>query len=69
MLDKMVDEGLHDVLDMDRERFLALLDALKRMFFSRVLNCCDASGRKDHEWATLSDVFQRALKELEGGGQ
>ena len=49
MLDKMVVEWLYDVLTMDRERFLALLDAQKRMFFARVWNCCDATGKKDHE--------------------
>ncbi len=63
MLSKMCDEGLC-IRELTNEEFLALLNALERMFFARVMNCCDATGRKDHEWSTLSDVFGRALKEL-----
>ncbi len=64
MLDKMCAEGLHDVDTMSKERFIGLLDALGRMFRSRIWNCCDSTGYKDHEWSTLSAVCRRAIREL-----
>ena len=64
MLDKMCNEGLYDVDTMSNEKFIALLDALRRMFRARIWNCCDATGQKDREWGTLSAVCDRALREL-----
>jgi len=63
MLDEMVTKGL-SVETMDRAHFLALLDALRRMYVARVMNCCDATAKTDPEWRTLSDVFDRIVKEL-----
>ena len=63
MLDQMV-SGELEVQSLDKAHFLGLLDALARMFTARVFNCCDASGKKDKEWLTLSEVFVRVMKEL-----
>ena len=43
--------------------FYGLLEGLTRMYCARVWNCCDASGKMDHEWSALSDIFQRVCEE------
>ena len=52
---------------LSENEFYGLLSGLTRMYFARVWNCCDASGRMDHEWSTLSDIFQRVCEERERG--
>ena len=64
MLDEMVEKGL-SVDTMDEPHFLALLDALRRMYSARIMNCCDASARSDPEWRTLSIVFGRVIREFD----
>ena len=51
-----------DVQRLDESRFLGLLGLLERMFVARVMNCVDASGKKDKEWLALSAVFGRLLR-------
>ena len=65
MLDKMVEKGLDEADTMDEPHFLALLDALRRMYSARIMNCCDASARSDPEWRTLSIVFGRVIREFD----
>ncbi len=62
MLDEMCDKGLA-VDELTEEQFDGFLDALARMFSARIMNCVDASGRKDREWGTLSGVFRRVIRE------
>ena len=55
---------------LGKEEFLGLLDGLRRMFFARVFNCVDDSGKWDTEWIALSGVCERAYKEIiEGNGK
>jgi len=64
---KLVEDFLHrrvNPLALSRDDFIELLDGLKRMYSARVWNCVDATAKNDPEWGALSDVFQRALKEL-----
>lgn len=74
MTDKDKEALLWDVLErrkyvpgLSRDEFLDLLDGLQRMFFARVMNCIDASAKKDPEWMALSSVCLRALTELDPG--
>ncbi len=67
MLDMMVEKGL-DVDGLTEEQFDALLDALARMFDARIMNCVDATMKKDREWRTLSNVFLRVIRERETEG-
>lgn len=60
-------ERRKDVSDLSRDEFLDLLNGLQRMFFARVMNCVDASAKKDPEWMALSSVCERALSELDPG--
>lgn len=56
--------------NLPRNDFVELLNALQRMYFARVCNHVDASGKNDPEWLALSDVFGRLYRELkkpEGG--
>ena len=62
MINKMVAGELY-INGLSDEDFYELLEGLKRMYFARVWNCCDASGKMDHEWSTLSDIFQRVCEE------
>lgn len=62
MIDKMVAGGLY-IKGLSDEDFYGLLEGLTRMYFARVWNCCDASGKMDHEWRALSDIFQRVCEE------
>ena len=64
MIDKMMAGELH-IKTLSDEAFYALLEGLTRMYFARVMNCCDtsASGEKDHEWSALSAIFQRVCEE------
>ena len=62
MIDKMVAGGLY-IKGLSDEDFYGLLEGLTRMYFARVWNCCDASGKMDHEWSALSDIFQRVCEE------
>ena len=64
MINKMV-AGELCIQALSENEFYGLLSGLKRMYFARVWNCCDASGRMDHEWSTLSDIFQRVCEERE----
>lgn len=47
------------ISELSESCFHDLLDGLKRMYFSRVMNCIDASAKWDQEWLVLSDIFQR----------
>lgn len=74
MTDKDKEALLWDVLArrkevsaLSRDEFMDLLDALQRMFFARVMNCVDASAKKDPEWMALSSVCKRAVTELDPG--
>ena len=63
---KLIEDFLHRRINpraLSRDDFIELLDGLKRMYFARVWNCCDASGKMDHEWSALSDIFQRVCEE------
>lgn len=62
MINKMVAGELY-IKGLSDEDFYELLEGLKRMYFARVWNCCDASGKMDHEWCALSDIFQRVCEE------
>ena len=62
MINKMVAGQLH-IKELSENEFYGLLSGLTRMYFARVWNCCDASGRMDHEWSTLSAIFQRVCEE------
>ena len=62
MIDKMVAGGLY-IKGLSDEDFYGLLEGLTRMYCARVWNCCDASGKMDHEWSALSDIFQRVCEE------
>jgi hypothetical protein len=64
MIDKMV-AGELCIKALSENEFYGLLSGLTRMYFARVWNCCDASGRMDHEWSALSDIFQRVCEERE----
>lgn len=66
MINKMV-AGELCIQALSENEFYELLSGLKRMYSARVWNCCDASGRMDHEWSTLSDIFQRVCEERERG--
>ena len=46
--------------DLADDEFALVLMGLSRVYLARVLNCVDASGKKDREWLMLSDVFTRA---------
>ena len=66
MEDKEKNELVNNVLsgkvrisELSENCFHDLLDGLKRMYFSRVMNCIDASVKWDQEWLVLSDIFQR----------
>ena len=63
LLDKMCAEGIQDIPTMPEDTFIGLIDALRRMYASRILNCCDASGKNDKEWGTLSAIFARIYQE------
>ena len=52
--------GERNVFQLTEDEFSSVLKALVRVFFARVWNCVDATGRKDKEWLALSDIFQRA---------
>lgn len=58
--------GERNVFQLTEDEFSSVLKVLVRVFFARVMNCVDATGRKDKEWLALSDIFQRAVygKEL-----
>ena len=62
MINKMV-AGELCIQALSENEFYELLSGLKRMYSARVWNCCDASGRMDHEWCALSDIFQRVCEE------
>ena len=47
------------VADMSKEKFRELVSALERMYWARVLNCVDPTGKSDKEWTALSEVFRR----------
>ena len=66
MINKMV-AGELCIQALSENEFYELLSGLKRMYSARVWNCCDASGRMDHEWSSLSDIFQRVCEERERG--
>ena len=61
MINKMV-AGELCIQALGENEFYELLSGLKRMYSARVWNCCDASGRMDHEWSSLSDIFQRVCE-------
>ena len=62
MINKMV-AGELCIKALSENEFYGLLSGLTRMYFARVWNCCDASGRMDYEWSSLSDIFQRVCEE------
>ena len=66
MIDKMV-AGELCIKTLSEDEFYGLLSGLRRMYFARVWNCCDASGRMDHEWSALSAIFRRVCEERERG--
>lgn len=62
MINKMV-AGELCIQKLSEDEFYGLLAGLMRMYSARVWNCCDASGKMDHEWSSLSDIFQRLCEE------
>ena len=66
MINKMV-AGELCIKALSENEFYGLLSGLTRMYFARVWNCCDSSGRMDHEWSALSAIFQRVCEERERG--
>ena len=66
MINKMV-AGVLCIPALSENEFYGLLSGLTRMYSARVWNCCDASGQMDHEWGTLSAIFQRVCEERERG--
>ena len=64
MINKMV-AGELCIQSLSENEFYGLLNGLMRMYSARIWNCCDASGKMDHEWSTLSDIFRRLCEERE----
>ena len=61
MIDKMV-VGELCVKALSENEFYGLLSGLTRMYFARVLNCCDASGRMDTNGARCQTSFRECVK-------
>ena len=56
--------GTVSIDSLDRDTFKQLLQTLQQVFFVRVLNCIDGTGRYDKEWMALSGIFARVLKQM-----
>lgn len=56
--------GERNAAQLTAEEFVGLLDGLRRMYFARIFNCVDASGKWDTEWGALSEVFARCKDEI-----
>ena len=51
--------GETDVSTMGDAEFNELIKALRNVYFARVMNCVDPTGKSDKEWLALSSVFHR----------
>lgn len=51
--------GETDISKMSNDDFVELLRCLGRMYFTRVMNCVDGTGKYDKEWTALSSIFSR----------
>lgn len=56
--------GETDIAKMSRDDFVELLKCLGRMYFARVMNCVDGTGRYDKEWTALSSIFNRMAESI-----
>lgn len=66
LMNGFFDDPAFDVNGLSDEDFKLLLSVLTRVFFCRVWNCVDASGKNDREWSRTSDVMDRAFRMLGG---
>ena len=56
--------GETDIAKMSHDDFVKMLKCLDRMYFSRVMNCVDGTGKFDKEWAALSCIFSRVVEAI-----
>lgn len=54
--------GETDIAKMSHDDFVKMLKCLDRMYFSRVMNCVDGTGKFDKEWTALSCIFRRVVE-------
>ena len=47
------------VSELTTAEFIALVEALERVYCARVMNCVDGTGKSDKEWIALSNIFKR----------
>lgn len=47
------------VSSLTNAEFDELVKALVRVYFARVMNCVDGTGKSDKEWIALSSIFER----------
>ena len=56
--------GETDIAKMSHDDFVEMLKCLDRMYFSRVMNCVDGTGKSDKEWTALSFIFSRVVEAI-----
>ena len=56
--------GETDIAKMSHDDFVEMLKCLGRMYFSRVMNCVDGTGKSDKEWTALSCIFSRVVEAI-----